>query len=121
MNAAEKLHAKYEGLVRIVKPLSKQIDAYHQSLYIIYHKYTPTNDFTGMAALMDDMINKAEEIYANVPKKMEAKKDEYLSVSTELINSTKELKEKLSTNDRNIINPAVEIMHTKYIKLENLF
>lgn len=41
LNAAEELHSKYENLVRIIRPVIKEIDEFHKILYVIYHKYYP--------------------------------------------------------------------------------
>lgn len=122
LDAAEELHAKYEMMVRTIAPVMKEVDIYHQLLYVIYHKYLPNKDFTSISGVIDDLITRAENIKTGkMSKRVESKKDEFLSVTDELIESTKALKETLATDDVPKIEAAVEVMHTKYVKLEQLF
>jgi hypothetical protein len=122
LDAAEELHAKYEMMVRIIAPVMKEVDLYHQLLYIIYHKYLPNKDFTSISRVIDDLITRAENIKTGkMSKKVESKKDEFLTVTDELIGATKALKETLATDDVSKIEAAIEVMHTKYVKLEQLF
>ena len=37
LKAAEKLHTQYEGLVKIVRPVLKEMEDFHASLYVLYH------------------------------------------------------------------------------------
>src|SRR5512147_872850 len=41
LDAAEQLHRQYEALVRIIRPVLKEIDAFHSALYMLYHYYWP--------------------------------------------------------------------------------
>lgn len=45
LNAAEVLHAKYEMLVRTIIPVLKEVDEFHQLLYIVYDKDLPGKQF----------------------------------------------------------------------------
>lgn len=122
LDAAEEIHSKYEMMVRTVAPVMKEVDIYHQLLYVIYHKYFPGKDYTSISNVMDDLITRAENIKTGkMSKRVEGKKDEFLAVTDELIESTKTLKEVLATDEASKIDAAVEVMHTKYMKLEQLF
>ncbi len=123
LDAAEKLHADFEMMVRIIKPIMKEVDEYHKVLYVIYHKIIPENRFSELEPLIDELIKRAEAIpNGKLSKKIEEKKDEFLSVVNELIDATKAVKTTLATtDDPEKIKSAVEVMHTKYQKLENLF
>lgn len=122
LDAAEELHSKYEMMVRTVAPVMKEVDIYHQLLYVIYHKYLPGKDYASISNVIDDLLIRAENIKTGkMSKRVEGKKDEFLAIADELISAVKSLKETLSTNDSTQIDAAVEVMHTKYIKLEQLF
>lgn len=122
LDAAEKLHADFEMMVRIIKPIMKEVDDYHKVLYIIYHKIIPYEKFSELEPLIDELIIRAEAIpNGKLSKRIEGKKDEFFSVVNELIEATKAVKEVLKTNNQEKIKSAVEVMHTKYQKLENLF
>ncbi len=122
LDAAEKLHADFEMMVRIIKPIMKEVDEYHKVLYVIYHKIIPYDKFSELEPLIDELIIRAEAIpNGKLSKRIEAKKEEFFSVVNELIEATKAVKDVLKTNNSEKIKSAVEVMHTKYQKLENLF
>jgi hypothetical protein len=37
LKAAEKLHSQYEALVKVVRPILKEMEDFHASLYVLYH------------------------------------------------------------------------------------
>ena len=39
LDAAEKLHSDFEMMVRVLKPVSKEVDEYHKDLYVIFHEF----------------------------------------------------------------------------------
>lgn len=122
LDAAEKLHADYEMMVRILRPVSKEVDSYHKDLYVIYHKYFPAKDYKAIDGLMDIMIAKAEACAsAKLPKKLEGKEELYQNTVKELVEKTTALKEALKTNDGAVIDKAVDVMHSKYQDLEKLY
>lgn len=122
LDAAEKLHADYEMMVRILRPVNKEVDAYHKDLYVIFHKYYPSKDYKSIEGLIDGMISKAEAcINSSFPKKLEGKTDEYQKLTKELVEKTMALKDALKTNDGAIIDKAIDVMHSKYQDVEKLF
>ena len=122
LDAAELLHAKYEAMVRILRPVVKEVDEYHKVLYVIYHKYMPSKDYKAINGVISDLYAKADAcINAKLPKRLEPKTEEYKKTATDLTELTKTLKEKLATNDGAIIDDAIEKMHSKYQDLEKLF
>ena len=44
LTAVEKLHSSYEKMVMVLRPPLKEIDDFHQTLYIIYHKLLPDSN-----------------------------------------------------------------------------
>lgn len=122
LDAAEKLHADYEMMVRILRPVNKEVDSYHKDLYIIYHKYYPSKDYKSIEGLIDGMISKAEAcINAKLPKRLEGKTDDYQKLTKELVEKTVALKNALKTNDGTVIDKAIDVMHSKYQDVEKLF
>lgn len=122
LDAAEKLHADYEMMVRILRPVNKEVDSYHKDLYVIFHKFYPTKDYKSIEGLIDGMITKAEAcINSKLPKRLEAKADEYQKLTKELVEKTVALKNALKTNDGTVIDKAIDDMHSKYQDVEKLF
>ncbi len=118
LDAAEILHSKYENLVRIVKPVVKELEEFHKVLYIIYHKYLPDKKWTQIRNECDSLKEKSKKVYeAKLPKSIESKTNEYKNLANDLIQSVDKL---CVAKDKEMAN-AVETMHTKYEKLLDLF
>lgn len=122
LDAAEKLHADFEMMVRILRPVSKEVDEYHKDLYVIFHKFFPVKDYKSIVPMMDGMIAKAEScVNAKLPKRLEGKTELFQKTAKELVEKTIALKETLQTNDGAAIDKAVDVMHSKYQDLEKVF
>lgn len=122
LDAAEKLHADFEMMVRVLRPVNKEVDSYHKDLYVIFHKFYPSKDYKSIGGLIDGMISKAEACTnAKLPKRLEGKTDEYQKLTKELVEKTMALKDALKTNDGAVIDKAVDVMHSKYQDVEKLF
>ena len=122
LDAAEALHAKFEMMIRLIRPVLKEIDEFHKVLYVVYHKYLPNKEFDKIASVSDDFILKAEAITkSDLPKRLEAKTDEFSVAAKELLEASKKLKKTCSTEDATAIEKAVEFLHTKYQNLQKIF
>ena len=123
LTSAEELHSNFEMLVRIVKPVTKEVDEFHKVLYMIYHHYGPNKNAAELNKSIDDLYMRADELKNCVlPKWASNKKDEFTKAADELYTSTKELKDhKDSKADAKIIDAGIDKVHTNYQKLEALF
>jgi uncharacterized protein YoxC len=122
LQAAEDLHAKYEMMVRIIRPVLKEMDEFHKVLYVIYHKYLPEKEFDKIKSVTEDLLVKAEAItQAELPKRLADKNEEFTHAAQELYESVKDLNSTISSEDEEAINSAVEHMHTQYQNLEAIF
>jgi hypothetical protein len=125
LKAAENLHSAYERMVRVIRPVIKEIDDFHQTLYIIYHKLYPDGKYDEIAGLTGDLVTKAGAIM-NYPRERLKQRlgdniDKYDAAAKQLYNSTLALKEALNGNDPKKKNEAVESMHTAYQDLDAVF
>lgn len=122
LDAAEDIHAKFEMMVRIIKPVVKEVDEYHKDLYTLYHKFFPDKNYGEMSAIVDVMIVKAEAcVNAKLPKRLESKTETYKKTAEELVELTKALKSALEKGVPAEIDSAVDKMHSKYQDVEKLF
>lgn len=123
LTSAEELHSNFEMLVRIVKPVTKEVDEFHKVLYMIYHHYGPNKNTEELGKAIDDLYLRADELKNCVlPKWATDKKDDFAKAADELYNSTKALQTlKNSKADDTQINAGIEKVHTNYQKLEALF
>jgi len=121
--AAEVLHSDFEMLVRIVKPVTKEVDEFHKVLYMIYHHYWPNKNKEELSKAIDDLDMRANEL-ANcvLPKWASDKAEPFAEQSQKLYDSTKNLKAlKNSDADDAQLEEAIEDVHSNYVALESLF
>jgi len=122
LQAAEDLHSKFEMMVRIIRPVLKEVDEFHKVLYVIYHKYLPEKEFDKIKSVKEDLLVKAEAItQAELPKRLADKNEKFTHAAQELYESVKNLNNTFNSWDEEVITSAVEHMHTKYQKLEAIF
>jgi len=122
LDAAEAMHAKFEMMVRLIRPVLKEIDEFHKVLYVVYHKYLPNKEFDKIASVSDDFILKADTITkATLPKRLETKTDEFATAAKELLEASENLKKACATQDTDAVEKAVDFLHTKYQNLEKIF
>jgi hypothetical protein len=123
--AAERLHSGYEKMVRVIRPAIKEIDDFHQSLYVIYHKLLPDSKFSEIAGMTDILITKSQAIvnypHDKLQKRLGDNVAKYDASAKKLYNSTVSLKEILNSNDAAKKKAAVESMHSAYEELDALF
>ena len=60
LTSAEELHSNFEMLVRIVKPVTKEVDEFHKVLYMIYHHYGPNKNTEELGKAIDDLYLRAD-------------------------------------------------------------
>jgi hypothetical protein len=123
LSSAEELHSNFEMLVRIIKPVIKEVDEFHKVLYMIYHHYWPNKNKEEFNRAVDDLVIRAEELNScALPKWAKDKTEIFKEQSQRLFNSTKKLKElkNNSANDSDI-EKAIESVHDEYVALEALF
>jgi hypothetical protein len=123
LTSAEKLHSNFEMLVRIVKPVTKEVDEFHKVLYMIYHHYGPDKNTEELNKAIDDLMIRADELKNCVlPKWATDKKDNFTKAADELFSATKELQGLKNSNaDDKQIESGIDKVHTSYQKLEALF
>jgi len=118
LDAAEILHTKYENLVRIIRPIVKELDEFHKVLYVIYHRYLPEARWAEIRKECNSLKEKSQKVLsAKLPKRLESKTDEFKKLAQELITSVNNL---CNAKDK-IMEEAVEDMHEKYVALQELF
>ncbi len=122
LDAAEVLHARYEMMVRTIRPVLREVDAFHKTLYVVYHKYLPNDDFAKIVEVSAEMLSRAEAITkASLPKRLEERTQAFNAASQELHEATKALVEIGKEGEGEAISAAVETVHTKYQALEKIF
>lgn len=122
LNAAEVLHAKYEMLVRTIRPVLKEVDEFHQLLYVVYHKDLPNKNYEAIKAKAVNFVEKADAITkATLSKRLTSRTDKFKIAASELLVASNKLNETCMSNEDAKIDEAVNHLHTKYQELEKVF
>jgi hypothetical protein len=122
LKAAEKLHAQYEGLVKIVRPILKEMEDFHASLYVLYHhqmnpfQLAKASESIGALKVKMDALNQA-----TLPDRLKAKTDLFVTQRARLSKSVDEVAALLDSKDESKIKAAIEMMHVQYESLERVF
>lgn len=121
-DAVEELHAAYEGLVRLIRPVMKELDAFHQVLYRLYHHDWPG---TRLDAVREDaaaLANACQALSAAaVPKRFAHREAELRAAFAKLCAATEELRTAAAGDDVGVVGSAVEKVHAAYQAAESVF
>ncbi len=121
-NAAEVLHARYEMLVRIIRPVLKEIDEFHQELYVVYHRHLPGKDWAALKAAAPVLVQKAEAVTrATLSKRFESRLEVFGKAAQELHLAARGLESACAGSDTAAVEKAVELVHSRYQALEKVF
>jgi hypothetical protein len=122
LDAAEKLHMRYEMLVRAIRPVLPEMDAFHKVLYVVYQKSIPEKKWDEVRRVAPEMKAKAEAVAkAQLPKRLEAKAEMFKSAAAELVQATGELESLGAGGNGAALERAVNKIHAKYQALEEIF
>lgn len=123
--AVEKFHSAYEAMNRVVKPYVKEMDEFHQTLYVIYHKMYPEKKYNEIEGVIDTLISQANAITEHpedrLSRRLKDKTPKYYIISKDLYDDAIALKEALNNRNENEKDAAVEKLHSTYEKLAALF
>jgi len=117
--SAEALHGRYEMLVRIIRPVLKEVDAFHKVLYVVYHQYLPDKDYVRIKEAGAELTARAEGIaQAALPKRLEPRTEAFRKAAAELLEAARAI---AAASPDASLAPAVEHLHSKYQALEKVF
>jgi hypothetical protein len=122
LKAAEKLHMQYEGLVKLVRPVLKEMEDFHSSLYVLYHyqmspfQLARVSESIRALNVKMDALNKAA-----LPARLQAKTDAFNAQRERLAKSIHAVIAILPGKDEVKIKAAIEVMHAEYESLEKIF
>ncbi len=122
MDAAEKLHMQYERLVRIVRPVLKEIEAFHSVLYMLYHYYLPEKQTEKIARAAVDLQMSMDSLNAaSLPTRLKKREEAFVAARAKLSASVAEVRAVIPSNDEKKITQAINAMHSDYQALERVF
>lgn len=122
LDAAEVLHAKYEALVRTIRPVLKEMDEFHKILYVVFHKDLPGKDWDAIRAAAPSLMAKAEAVTkAQLPARLQPKSGMFNAAAAGLAEAAAALAGLGRQADAVAIEYAVQKLHTRYQELEKIF
>ncbi len=122
LGAAEALHMRYEMLVRSLRPVLPEIEAFHKDLYVVYHTSLPNKTWGDVRAAAPALATKAGAIAkAALPKRLEAKKVAFDAAAADLVAACKALETTANGTDDAALDGGVQAVHAKYQALEKIF
>lgn len=122
LNLTEAFHSNYEGLVRTIRPLVTELDAFHQEMYKIYHYYLPNYDLEKIRETATAMQTKLPPLKeAKLSRRLEDRKEKFDAAVAELEVAVNKLVETVQKDDKEAITEAVEEVHTCYQGCEEIF
>lgn len=122
LKQTELFHANYEKLVRTIRPLTKELDAFHQELYKLYHYYAPQYDLAQIRTAAEAMQAKIDPLKkSQLPKKLVDRQKEFDAAVVELEKAVAGLVETAKKDSKEQVLAAVETVHSGYVKIEQMF
>jgi hypothetical protein len=120
--AAEKLHSQFEAMMRIIRPVMKEIDEFHAALYMLYHHYLPQNEGEKIRASALELKQKMTALNsAALPERLKEKQGVFVAARADLSKSVDGLQAAVQSKSEKAIKDAVETLHSNYQKLEKVF
>lgn len=122
LDAAERVHSQYEALVRIIRPATKELDQFHQVLYMIYHHYWPNHDLEKLAPALDSLKAKMAALDAStLPSRLKNKEGAFNTARAELSKAVAALSASDAAKNQKKFASDLETAHSKYQTLEKVF
>lgn len=122
LKLTEAFHAGYERLVRTVRPIVPELEAFHQDLYKLYHYYAPVYDLEKIRGEATAMTEKLAALKtAQLPKRMADRQEKFQAEVLKLEAAVNELDATVKTDAKEKIKAAVEKVHAAYKDTEKVF
>jgi hypothetical protein len=122
LEAAELLHSQYERLVRTIRPVTKELDQFHQVLYMIYHHYWPGKDLEKLGPAVDSLkVKMAALNKSTLPDRLKQKEPAFQAARASLARAVDGLLASDATDKPEKFASDLETVHTKYQALESVF
>ncbi|MEW6509794.1 MAG: hypothetical protein AB1428_02415 [Bacteroidota bacterium] len=122
LEAAEQLHARYEALVRVIRPVLKELDDFHATLYTLYHYDLPNYSLEKISAAAKVLLEKMTALNAAVlPARLKVSTDAFNDARTKLNEAVKALNAAAGGGNDADVKAAVEEVHARYEAVQRIF
>lgn len=123
LKTAENLHTQYESLVRLIRPVMKEIEHFHQELYMVYHYYLQEFDRQKIGNSAKEMITRLEAVKkAQLPARLKDKQQAFDQANEDLSAALVVLQQTINDeSSQDKVTAAIESVHDKYQALVAIF
>jgi hypothetical protein len=120
--AAESLHAQFERMVRIVRPALKELDSFHATLYVLYHRQLDPFALDAVTRSVKVLEEKMVPLSAAaLPERLKSKQETFVAARGALSAAVASAVTAVEGKDEKAIRAAVEALHARYQDLEKVF
>lgn len=122
LKKTEEFHTAFERLVRTIRPVSPELDDFHQQLYKLYHYHMPEYDLPMIRSATSAMQERIEPLKeSKLPERLADRQERFDEAVSVLASAVDDLAETVKKDDREAIERAVEKVHTAYQRVEKIF
>jgi hypothetical protein len=122
LKQTEAFHAAFEKLVRTIRPIVTELDAFHQEMYKLYHYHAPQYDLAQIRATVTAMQEKLPALKkAPLPKRLTDRQKDFDAAVVQLETAVAELGKTAQGEDKKAILAGVETVHSAYQQTERVF
>ena len=122
LGSAEAFHMNYEALVRVIRPVVPELDAFHQHLYGLYHYYGPGYDLEKIRQAAEAMAADVPPLQgAQLPARLADRQEAFEASVAELGDQVAALLLVLQDPSRDEVEAAIEAVHGAYEAVEDIF
>jgi len=122
LEQTEAFHMNYERLIRVLRPVVQELEAFHQEMYTLYHYYMPAYDLPKIRQTVDAMEVKLEALLSvKLPNRQSGKQVEFEQAVAELSLRVAALVQQLEKPSKAAVSKAIESVHTAYQSTVKIF
>ncbi len=121
LDAAERLHMRYEKLVQAVRPPLKELEAFHTDLYMLYHYYMPGDSIGKMKESALALKAKMTALEgASLPSRLKDRLEKFTSSRAELSRAVNAFVAASMGEDLQALKKTAGTVHDKYQELASV-
>ena len=122
LSAAEELHSRFEILMRLTRPVLKELEDFHSSLYVLYHYYLPEYDIVNIRSSAEELKQKMRALNsATLPERLQSKNPDFMLARNKLAESVEAFYSIVGTGSEKTIKKAIDDLHTNYQTVQKIF
>lgn len=122
LKTAERLHAQYEHMVRLIRPPWRELDQFHAVLYPLYHYAAPKKDLEWARKSVAQLVVEMQELdRAGVPARFNEKAVAIADAKDSLRTALNLLVEAAKGESWDEVERHIERVHEKYRQLSQIF